>query len=70
MISKRQQQNIARAIEKAIADGAKIAAQAQLPLEKQFAGGNWIAPTMLSEVTDIIDHARRNFWTCRRSYSV
>src|SRR5262249_49964763 len=51
MISKRQQESIGRAIEAAASDGARIAARAKLPSEKHLAGGYWIAPSVLTDVS-------------------
>ena len=51
MINKRQQENIGRALENAVRDGAKLSARANLPSEKHLAGGYWIAPSVLTEVS-------------------
>lgn len=51
MINKRQQEHIGSAIETAVRDGAKIVARSKLPSEKRLAGGYWIAPSVLTEVS-------------------
>lgn len=47
MISQRQQQRIAAAIDRATEQGAKITAQSALPEGSRFKNGFWIAPTLL-----------------------
>lgn len=51
MINRRQRQNIARAIDAAASGGARIAAQARLPSNRHLAGGYWIAPTVVTDVS-------------------
>lgn len=51
MVNGRQQQNIGNAIERAARDGARIVAQAKLPTDKHLAGGYWIAPSVLTDVS-------------------
>jgi acyl-CoA reductase-like NAD-dependent aldehyde dehydrogenase len=51
MINKRQQENIGRAVQTAITEGAKLSAQANIPSDKRLAGGYWIAPSVLTEVS-------------------
>jgi len=50
MVSRRQQERVVGALERAAGDGAAVAAAAKLPREPRFAGGFWVAPTVLTEV--------------------
>jgi acyl-CoA reductase-like NAD-dependent aldehyde dehydrogenase len=50
IISRRQQQRIARDIDQAVGNGATLAAQAALPTDPRLADGYWIPPTVLTDV--------------------
>jgi len=58
IISRRQQARINRDIDEAIADGASVAAQAELPTDPRLAGGNWVPPTVLTEISPDADIMR------------
>ncbi len=49
MVSRRQQEKVREALERATAEGACIPAQAPLPTEGRYTGGFWIPPTVVTE---------------------
>lgn len=51
LISAAQQCSVLAHIERAIVDGAVVAATAQRPTDPRLAGGYWVAPTLFTEVT-------------------
>ncbi len=52
IISRRQQERIMAAIERACAAGTRIAAEARLPTQPELADGYWVAPTVLEGAAD------------------
>jgi acyl-CoA reductase-like NAD-dependent aldehyde dehydrogenase len=51
LVTKAQQQKVLRGIEDALARGAKIAAQAELPAEPYLKNGYFVAPTLFTNVS-------------------
>lgn len=50
LITAGQQRSVQAHIERAIADGATVAATAPLPTDPRLAGGYWVAPTLFTDV--------------------
>lgn len=55
IISRRQQVRISGDIDRAVGNGATVAAQAAFPTDPRLAGGNWIPPTVLTGVLATAD---------------
>jgi acyl-CoA reductase-like NAD-dependent aldehyde dehydrogenase len=51
VISRARQQHILKCIDSAVAQGARIAAQARVPTSKPFSEGYFVPPTLLTNVT-------------------
>jgi acyl-CoA reductase-like NAD-dependent aldehyde dehydrogenase len=51
LITAAQQRSVQVHIDRAIADGATVAATAPIPSDARLAGGYWVAPTLFSDVT-------------------
>jgi len=49
MVSKRQQEKVQGALDRATAAGARIPARAELPRDARLKGGYWIPPTVVTE---------------------
>ena len=58
LISAAQMRRVLGYIEGAIAEGAKVAAQAPLPSDDRLAGGYWVPPTLFTDVTPSMTIAR------------
>ena len=58
LISAAQQRRVLGHIDRAIAEGAAVAAQAALPSDSRLAGGYWVAPTLFTAVTPDMAIAR------------
>jgi acyl-CoA reductase-like NAD-dependent aldehyde dehydrogenase len=58
IINRRQQERISGDIDRAVGDGATVAAQAALPTDPRLAGGNWVPPTVLTGVSPEADIMR------------
>jgi acyl-CoA reductase-like NAD-dependent aldehyde dehydrogenase len=51
LISATQQRRVLDHIDRAIGEGATVAARAPLPADPRLAGGYWVAPTLFTDVT-------------------
>lgn len=49
MVSRRQQEKVRDALDRAAADGASIPARAALPADGRLAGGFWVPPTVVTD---------------------
>jgi len=58
LISAAQQRRVLDHIDRAIAEGATVAARAPLPDDPRLAGGYWVAPTVFTDVTPTMAIAR------------
>jgi len=58
LISAAQRRRVLDHIDRAIAEGATVAAQAPLPANARLAGGYWVAPTLFTDVTPEMAIAR------------
>jgi acyl-CoA reductase-like NAD-dependent aldehyde dehydrogenase len=58
LVSAAQQQRVLGHIDRAIAEGAVVAARAPLPTDPRLAGGYWVAPTLFTGVTPDMAIAR------------
>jgi len=58
LISATQRRRVLDHIDRAIAEGATVAAQAPLPADARLAGGYWVAPTLFTDVTPAMAIAR------------
>ena len=58
LISAAQQRSVLDHIERAVAEGATVAASAPLPTDAHLAGGYWVAPTLFTNVTPEMAIAR------------
>ena len=58
LITAAQQRSVQAHIDRAIADGATVAATAPLPTDPRLAGGYWVAPTLFTDVTPSMAIAR------------
>jgi acyl-CoA reductase-like NAD-dependent aldehyde dehydrogenase len=58
LISAAQRRRVLDHIDRAIAEGATVAAQAPLPANARLAGGYWVAPTLFTDVTPAMAIAR------------
>jgi acyl-CoA reductase-like NAD-dependent aldehyde dehydrogenase len=58
LISAAQRRRVLDHIDRAISEGATVAAQAPLPTSARLAGGYWVAPTLFTDVTPAMAIAR------------
>ncbi len=58
LISAAQRRRVLDHIDRAIAEGATVAARAPLPASARLAGGYWVAPTLFTDVTPAMAIAR------------
>jgi acyl-CoA reductase-like NAD-dependent aldehyde dehydrogenase len=58
MVTGAHQQRVRAGIERAVAEGARVAATAPIPDDPALAGGYWVAPTLFTGVTPAMSVAR------------
>jgi acyl-CoA reductase-like NAD-dependent aldehyde dehydrogenase len=51
MVDERQRQRVLGYLQQGLDEGARVAAQGTLPADPRLAGGYWVAPTVLADVT-------------------
>ncbi len=58
MVTSAHQRRVLAGIERAVVDGATVAATAPVPDDPALAGGYWVAPTLFTDVTPAMSVAR------------
>lgn len=62
MVTDAHRQRVLAWVERAVAEGATVAATAPLPADPGLAGGYWVAPTLFTDVTPAMSVAREEIF--------